>query len=82
MSQDGDEYRITCQNVETTGNALSEGVLAVGDMIVGLTISHGPGSVPDEFAFTVPEGFVAIPPSLVLDEFTQGVVVITHWLGF
>lgn len=73
---------VLCTNVETTDNVLSEGVLAVGDMIVGLTISHGPGSVPDTFTITAPVGFVAIPPSLVLDEFTQGEVRVFPWLGF
>lgn len=72
---------VHCQNVETTGNAHSEGIMQAGGIVVGLTVDHGPGDVPDVFSFTPPDGYFADPPFLVLDEKTRGVVVVREWVG-
>ncbi len=73
---------INCLNVETTGNAWSEGAMTAGGLTVGLTVSHGPGAVQDVFTFSAPEGYVVVPPVLSLDEFTSGSAVVVPFLGY
>jgi hypothetical protein len=72
---------VRCRNVETTGAAFNEGAMLAGDLVAHVAILHGPGDVPDQFIITPPEGFVAVPPVLVLDEWTEGVAVILPWVG-
>ena len=74
--------RLECLNVETTGDAFSEGAMTAGGLTVGLTVSHGPGAVQDVFTFTAPDGYVVVPPVLSLDEFTSGSAVVMPFLGY
>ena len=66
---------INCLNVETTGDAFTEGNMTAGGLTVGLTVSHGPGAVQDVFTFAAPDGYIVVPPVLSLDEFTSGSAV-------
>lgn len=72
---------VICHNAVTSGEAWSEGAMVAGGLVVGLTISHGPGDVPDIFTIIPPEGYVADPPVMVLDEHARGVAVIREWVG-
>lgn len=58
--------------------------LRAGDLTVGLMVEQTVGRTPDSFSVTVPDGFVADPPVLVLDEDAVGVVVvrIQPYLGY
>ena len=73
---------INCLNVETTGDAFTEGNMTAGGLTVGLAVSHGPGAVQDVFTFAAPDGYVVVPPVLSLDEFTSGSAVVVVWLGY
>jgi hypothetical protein len=56
--------------------------LHTGDLTVGLFVEQTFGRTPDSFMVTPPDGYVADPPVLVLDEDTAGVVRVMPWLGF
>ena len=71
-----------CVNVLTYDQPWTEGDMTAGGITVHLSVLHGPDDVPDTFTLTPPEGFVAVPPVLVLDEDTRGVVRVMPWLGF
>jgi hypothetical protein len=73
--------RITCQNRLTSGASYNEGALDAGGLIVGLTINHGPGDIPDTFTITPPDGYVAIPSTLILDENTDGEMLLYPFIG-
>ena len=53
----------------------------IGGLVVALSVGHGPGFMPDRFTLTPPEGFVAVPDVLMLDEHTTGVALIFEWTG-
>lgn len=72
---------VHCTNVETVGSAYEEGALTVGDLTLGLTISHGPGKIPDTFTLFPPEGYVVVPDQMTLDENTRGVALVYPFLG-
>ena len=80
---DGAAYvaEVQCRNVQTSGAAFTEGVMLAGDLVVHLSVLHGPGEVPDLFTITPPEGYVADPPMLSLQEHSRGVVLIWPWVG-
>ena len=73
---------ITCLNRLTGGVQNNEGALVVGGFQVGVGATMFPGDVQDEFVVIPPDGYVAVPPVLVLDEGTAGVVRVLPWLGF
>lgn len=56
--------------------------LHIDGLTVHLALAQTYGRTPDTFSVAVPDGFVAVPPVLVLDEETAGVVLIQPWLGF
>jgi hypothetical protein len=56
--------------------------LHIDGLAVHLSLAQTFGREPDSFAVTPPDGFVAIPPVLVLDEEARGVVQIMEYLGF
>jgi hypothetical protein len=72
---------VHCHNVETRGSAYDEGAIDTGGLVVGLTIWHGPGDVPDRFTLTAPDGHVVQPDVLVLDEDTRGAALVYPWVG-
>jgi len=72
---------VHCTNVETVGNAYEEGALTVGDLTLGLSISHGPGKLPDTFTLFPPQGYVVIPDQMTLDEDTGGVALVYPFFG-
>lgn len=72
---------VTCINVVTAGNYHDEAQITSGGISVGLTIDHGPGEAPDRFTVTPPDGYVAQPPVMDLDERTSGVVLVYTWQG-
>ncbi len=71
-----------CVNLLTGYQPWTEADITAGGLTVHLSVLHGPDRVPDEFTVTVPDGFVAVPPVLVLDEDQTGVVRIMPYLGF
>jgi hypothetical protein len=56
--------------------------LHIDGLDVHLSLVQTYGREPDSFTVTPPDGFVAVPPVLVLDEDARGVVLIQEWLGF
>lgn len=73
---------ITCLNRLTGGVQNNEGALSVDGFAVGVVATMFPGDVPDEFVVIPPEGYVSVPPALVLDEEAAGVVRVMEWVGF
>jgi hypothetical protein len=51
-------------------------------MTVHLALAQTFGRTPDSFSVTVPEGYFADPPVLVLDEEARGVIRVVQYLGF
>lgn len=72
---------VRCRNAVTSGQSLTEGVMQSGDLRAHLAVQHGPGDVPDLFTVTPPDGYIADPVVLSLDEKTRGVVLIYPWVG-
>lgn len=72
---------VHCRNVETSGNAYTEGAMSADGLTVGLSVMHGPGDVPDVFSFAAPDGYFADPPRLVLPEGGTGVALVMPWVG-
>jgi hypothetical protein len=72
---------VTCVNVQTSGASYTQGEMTINGLGVGLTVLHGPGDIPDKFTISPPEGYIAVPNVLVLDEDTSGVVLIYQFLG-
>ena len=56
--------------------------LHIDGLTVHLDLAQTFGRTPDTFVVTVPDGFFADPPVLVLDEEARGVIRIAPWLGF
>ena len=56
--------------------------LHIDGLTVHLALAQTFGRTPDSFTVTVPEGFVALPPVLVLDEEARGVIRVMEYLGF
>lgn len=56
--------------------------LHIDGLTVHLALAQTFGRTPDTFVVTVPDGFFADPPVLVLDEEARGVIRIAPWLGF
>ena len=48
--------------------AHTEGVITIGDVEIGVRVHHTPLGDPDDVWITVPEGYVAVPPHVVVDE--------------
>lgn len=75
--------QLECQNFLTNMTPADVSAdLHIDGLTVRLDLAQTYGRTPDSFAVTVPEGFVALPPVLVLDEETRGVIRIAPWLGF
>jgi hypothetical protein len=73
---------VTCGNVKTTGNAVTEGAIEVDGISVHVTIIHNPGNVPDTFTFTpLDPGHIAQPGEISLEEWSIGAVRIYPWTG-
>ena len=69
--------RVDCVNRMTSGTSPHLAfTLDMDGLTVGVTVEQGLGNAPDVYAVTVPDGFVAIPPSLTLDEDSAGVILI------
>lgn len=56
--------------------------LRIDGLAVRLDLVQTFGRTPDVFTVTPPDGFVAVPPVLVLDEEARGVVRVMEYLGF
>lgn len=72
---------VRCRNVVTSGESFTEGVMISGALMVHLAVMHGEGSIPDVFTITPPDGYVAEPHILSLNENARGVVFIYPWVG-
>ena len=82
---DGEAWiaELQCQNFLTNMTPADvSAVLHIDGLAVRLDLAQTFGREPDVFTVTPPEGFVAVPPVLVLDEEARGVVLIRPWLGF
>lgn len=73
---------LRCHNALTGGQPFTEGAMIADGLIVGLSIQHEGGDIPDTFTFTAPDGYAVIPPALVIDEHADGVAVVMPWMGF
>lgn len=71
-----------CVNLLTGYQPWTEADMTAGGLTVHLSVLHGPDRVPDEFTVTPPDGFVAVPPVLVLDEDQVGTILLYRYLGF
>jgi hypothetical protein len=71
-----------CRNIETGGYEAEVGAeLTAGGLTVHLHVYQGPGKVPDSFTIIPPDGYFADPGTLILDEFTDGTVLIYPFIG-
>lgn len=50
-----------------------------GEMVIEW--HHGPGMLPDDGMVSPPEGFVAIPPVVTIEEEDSGVIRVVPWDG-
>ena len=72
---------LRCSNVLASGQPVTGAELTSEGLTVGLVIEHGPGDVPDWFSVVVPDGFIAVPAEMTLEEGSSGVVLIFEWVG-
>ena len=73
---------VICRNELTSMTSPDvSAALAIDGLTVQLAVAQTLGRTPDSFMVTPPDGFVAEPSVLVLDEGTVGVVVIREYLG-
>lgn len=56
--------------------------LHIDGLTVHLALAQTFGRTPDSFAVTVPDGMIAVPSVLVLDEEAKGTIRIMPFLGF
>lgn len=74
---------LQCQNFLTNMTPADVSAdLHIDGLAVRLDLAQTFGREPDVFTVTPPDGFVALPPVLVLDEETRGVVRVMEYLGF
>ena len=74
---------VICRNELTSMTSPDvSAALSIDGLTVQLAVAQTLGRTPDSFMVTPPDGFVADPPVLVLDEGTVGVVRVLPWLGF
>lgn len=74
---------LQCQNFLTNMTPADvSAVLLIDGLTVHLALAQTFGRTPDSFSVTVPDGFFADPPVLVLDEEARGVVKVMEYLGF
>ena len=61
----------------TSGHALFMAfTLDLGGFEVEIDVDHGPGDAPDRYTITPPEGFIAVPQIIDVDEGETGRVAI------
>lgn len=74
---------LQCQNFLTNMTPADVSAdLHIDGLTVHLALAQTFGRTPDSFSVTVPDGYFADPPVLVLDEEARGVIRIAPWLGF
>jgi hypothetical protein len=61
---------VYCKNELTYGPSTDEGQIAINGLTVTVKVTHMPGDKPDIFDILVPEGYVAVPPSISVNEET------------
>ena len=69
------------RNELTSGPYHNEGQLSANGVTVTLRVEHQPGDMPDRFFVDVPDGYIAVPQWLDLDEETSGVIRIFELEG-
>lgn len=57
-------------------------VLDLDGLSVTVDASVGRGLTPDRFTVTPPDGYVAMPPELDVQEDGVGVILVMPWIGF
>lgn len=74
---------VRCQNFLTSMTSPDVSAeLRIDGLTVNLDLSQTAGRVPDVFTVVPPDGYVADPPVLVLDEDARGVVRVLPYVGF
>jgi hypothetical protein len=60
---------VICHNELTMDSPMQFGfALTLGQLTVQVEIEHGNGDIPDLYRVTPPEGFIAIPPAIFVNE--------------
>ena len=72
---------LSCRNILAGSPDVTHQALIDGGLSVGVTILHGPGEVPDRFQVVVPEGFLAVPAEVDVEENTGTTVLVYEWVG-
>jgi hypothetical protein len=68
---------VVATNRLTRGHDRETGAtLYLGELAVDVLVIHHPGILPDEVIVEVPEGYLAIPPVIMIEENAVGVIAI------
>ncbi len=80
--QGGPVAVVSCRNELTfTAESTFAFMLELDGLAVLVRVEQGPNTVVDRYSVEVPEGFVAIPPFIELDEGTSGEILIYQLEG-
>ena len=73
---------VTIRNQLTAGHgATTSAILELPGMQVRVTVQHGAGDTPDRLTVEVPDGLIAVPPQIDVQEGESGVVSIYSATG-
>jgi len=80
--QGGPVAVVLCRNELTfTAESTFAFMLELDGLAVLVRVEQGPNTVPDRYTVEPPEGFVAVPPFIELDEGTSGEILIYQLEG-
>ena len=63
---------VHCQNELTQGTSTTTGEITIGGITVEVRVVHMPGDQPDKFEVYPPEGYIAVPRYLNVNEGDTG----------
>ena len=72
---------VICKNELTQGTSLTNGEITVGGITVSVIVTHLPGDQPDRFQVDPPEGYIAVPRYLYVNENETGEIRIFELEG-
>jgi hypothetical protein len=64
------------RNTLTHSSPYAGFTLSLGPLVVSVLIEFGPGAIPDTLMVEAPEGWMVVPPVLVVPDYTTGVITI------
>ena len=80
--QDGCVAEIQIYNRMTDNKSEARGTVSLDDLEVGVFYELNVNSLGSErYSFTPPDGYIAVPQEIVVQDETDGSVLICPWLG-